>query len=124
MSGTTDETWGETNVYWLAGTAALVPAAVPEVVTVTGRVVADPTSGVTTVTEVGVWATTGTPIGPKWTWGDPVPNPTPSTTTERPPVAGPELALSPVTDGQPALDPENRVSNPAARGLPHPEARS
>ena len=45
-------------------------------------------------------------------------------TTVRPPVAGPEAGPSPVTDGHPALDPENRAISAAARGLPHPEARS
>jgi hypothetical protein len=52
--GTTEVTRGETKMYAAAGTTALVPPAVPPVLTVTGRVAAERTSGVTTVTEVGV----------------------------------------------------------------------
>ena len=60
LSGITAWTTGDMNVYTPAGTTALVPAAVPPVVTVTATLAADRTSGVTTVTEVGVWRVTRT----------------------------------------------------------------
>ncbi len=52
-----------------AGTAALVPAAVPAVVTLTATCRPVPTEGVTTVTEVGVCARTAAVTPPKRTTG-------------------------------------------------------
>ena len=53
LRGTTEVTWGERKVYSLAGTVALVPPAVPVVVTVTDTVRPVVTSGVVTVMAVG-----------------------------------------------------------------------
>ncbi len=124
LSGITAWTTGDMNVYTPAGTTALVPAAGPPVVTVTASLAADRTSGVTTVTEVGVWRVILAGMDPNRTVGTPVPNPLPLTTTLRPPVAGPDEESSPVTDGQPALDPENTPNRASARGDPQPDAKS
>ena len=54
LCGSTARTWGDTKVYSPIGTAALVPAPAPAVVMVTASWAAERTSGVVTVTEVGV----------------------------------------------------------------------
>ena len=124
LRATIPVTCGDTKVYRALATAALVPPAVPEVDTVTVTWDPVPTSGVVTVTDVGVCAVTIAAAPPKWTVGTPVPNPLPVMNTVRPPVAGPELGLSPVTAGQPALEPVRVPSNAPPTGVPQPLARS
>ena len=107
-----------------AATAGLVPAAGPVVVTRTWSTAPTPTSGVTAVIDVGVDAVTAAASPPMVTAGVAVPNPEPLMVTVVPPTAAPDVGLSPVTVGQPALDPVSSVNSAGARGLPHPVARS
>ena len=124
FAGVREVTRGDVKVNREPGTTGLVPAAVPLVVTVTPTVPPNTTSGVTTVTEVGVEARTWAAVLPKSTTGVPVPKPDPVRVTVVPPTAGPDVGPSEVTVGQPAAEPERRPRRAAARGLPQPEARS
>src|SRR5665213_165402 len=122
-SATTEATCGDRNVNCEAATTGLVPAEVPVVVTVTPVVPPKVTSGVTTVTDVGVDPVTWAVTPPKWTTGMAEPKPDPVTVTVVPPTAGPDEGFSPVTVGHPAADPDSRASRAPARGLPYPVSR-
>ena len=113
--GTTDGTWGETKVYSLSAPPHWSPRRSPEVVTVTASLVAERTSGVATVTEVGVWAHRGD-HPPEADHREARPETVACDDHRGAPGGGAGIGARPVTDGHPALDPENRLITASARG--------